>query len=86
MTPKDKTPTVQQSPATATVPNPPIDVARVHPGKHLLGSLLTIPVLLTLLLDANSSTVQCAPAPCPRPKPGLAKHEPHATERVPLPA
>ncbi|KIP10809.1 hypothetical protein PHLGIDRAFT_100651 [Phlebiopsis gigantea 11061_1 CR5-6] len=31
MTPKDKTPTVQQSPAPAPVPNPPIDVARVHP-------------------------------------------------------
>ena len=68
------------------MPNPPIDVARVHPGKHPIGSLLPIPVLLTFVFDANSSAVWCTTTSSPRPKPGVAKYEHDSTERILVPA
>lgn len=45
-TPKEKG---SASSTPAPLPNPPVDVARALPGKHLLASPLTRPFLLTLL-------------------------------------
>lgn len=84
-TPKEKTPAATSQQQSASVPNPPIDVARVHPGKHPLGSLLTRPVLLTLLLDVNSTAVRCTAAASAHPEPRLAEYEHDSTERLPIP-